>query len=63
MSRRTISLKSRVRYEGRAQTFDRRTDLEELPNPVWYTVGQVFRRNFHTIIRGRRGANPTPKGR
>ena len=47
MNRRAIPLKSRVRYEGRAQTFDRRAtigaDLEKLPNPIWRTVGQVLR--------------------
>ena len=46
MSRQTISLKSRVRYEGLAQIFDRRADLEELPNPIWYTVGHVLRKKF-----------------
>jgi hypothetical protein len=63
MSRQTISLKSRVRYEGLAQIIDRRNDLEKLPNPFWYTVGHVLRRNFRKAIRGRRGLNPTPKGR
>ena len=47
MSRHAISLKTRVRYEGRAQTFDRRAtigaDLEKLPNPIWRTVGMVLR--------------------
>ncbi|MCE0498884.1 MAG: hypothetical protein LV481_13160 [Methylacidiphilales bacterium] len=42
-----ISLKSRVRYEGRAQVFDRRAkvgaDLEKLPNPVWRMVGFPLR--------------------
>jgi hypothetical protein len=50
MSRRTISLKSRVRYEGRAQTFDRRAtvgaDLEKLPSPLWRTVGHILRSKF-----------------
>ncbi len=50
MSRRSISLKSRIRYDGRVQTFDRRptrgADLEKLPNPIWYTVGQVLRSKF-----------------
>ncbi|HEX4140423.1 MAG TPA: hypothetical protein VHY09_08755 [Candidatus Methylacidiphilales bacterium] len=63
MSRRTISLKSRVRYEGRALTIDRRADLEVLPDPVWHTVGQVLRQNFHRIVRGQRGGNTTPAGR
>jgi hypothetical protein len=47
MNRRAISLKTRVRYEGRAQTFDRRAtigaDLDKLPNPIWRTVGLVLR--------------------
>jgi hypothetical protein len=67
MSRRNISLKSRVRYEGRAQIFDRRptqgADLEKMPNPIWYTVGQVLRKNFRKIVRGRKGGNPTPNGK
>ena len=50
MSRHTISLRSRVRYEGRVQVIDRRAtkgaDLEKLPNPVWHTVGQVLRNKF-----------------
>jgi hypothetical protein len=46
-----------------AQIIDRRNDLEKLPNPFWYTVGHVLRRNFRKAIRGRRGLNPTPKGR
>ncbi len=50
MSRRTISLKSRVRYEGRAQTFDRRytisADIDKLPDPIWRTVGSVLRSKF-----------------
>ncbi len=64
MNRRSISLKSRVRYdEGMAQTIDRRADFEKLPNPIWFTVGAVLRKNFQQILRGRRGANPTPGGR
>jgi hypothetical protein len=63
MSRQTISLKSRVRYEGLAHITDRRADLEVLPNPIWYTVGHVLRRNFRKVLRGRRGANTTPKGK
>jgi hypothetical protein len=50
MRRQTISLKSRVRYEGLAHTIDRRpnkgADLEELPNPIWRTVGLVLRSKF-----------------
>jgi hypothetical protein len=47
MNNRTISLKSQVRYDGRAQTIDRRStvgaDLEKIPDPVWRTVGLVLR--------------------
>ena len=50
MSRHTISLKTRVRYEGRAQIIDRRAtkgaDLEKLPNPLWYMIGQSLRSKF-----------------
>lgn len=50
MSRQTVSLKSRVRYDGRVRTFDRRAtkdaDLENLPNPLWHTVSQVLRSKF-----------------
>jgi hypothetical protein len=50
MSRRSISLKCRVRYEGRVRTFDRRAtkgaDLEKLPNPLWYMIGQALRSKF-----------------
>ncbi len=63
MSRRTISLKCRVRYEGRVSTIDRRSEIEKLPNPIWYTVGQVLRQNFQRVVRGSRGGNTTPKGR
>jgi hypothetical protein len=63
MSRQTISLKSRVRYEGLAQIFDRRADLETLPNPIWYTVGHVLRRNYRKVLRARSRGNTTPKGR
>jgi hypothetical protein len=51
MSRRIIPLKFRVRYEGRAQVFDRRStigaDLEKLPNPMWHMVGFALRGKFH----------------
>jgi hypothetical protein len=56
MSRHTISLKSRVRYEGRVRTFDRRAtrgaDLEKIPNPVWRMVGQILRSKFRKPIFG-----------
>ena len=54
MSRQTVSLKSRVRFEGRVSTLDRRAalgaELERLPEPLWYTVGQVLRSNFRKPI-------------
>jgi len=52
MSRQSISLKTRVRYEGLARMIDRRptTDLEKLPNPIWYTIGQVLRSKFRKPI-------------
>ena len=56
MSRRSISLKSRIRYDGRVKTFDRRptqgADLEKLPNPIWYTIGLVLRSKFRKPILG-----------
>jgi hypothetical protein len=56
MSRHTISLKSRVRYEGRVRTFDRRAtrgaDLEKIPNPVWRMVGQILRSKFRKPLLG-----------
>ncbi len=66
MSRRRISLKSRVRYEGRAQDFDRRptqgegSGLEKLPNPVLYMVSQVLRKNFTKVVRNRSSLRPVP---
>lgn len=61
MRRQSISLKSRVRYEGLAQTIDRRptkgADLEELPNPIWRTVGLVLRSKFKKTA----PANPPKK--
>ena len=54
MSRQSVSLKSRVRYEGRVKTFDRRAtvgaDLEKLPSPLWYRVGQVLRGKAHKPV-------------
>ncbi|MCE0523256.1 MAG: hypothetical protein LV480_10135 [Methylacidiphilales bacterium] len=65
MSRQTISLKSRVRYEGRVRTFDRRAtqgaDLEKIPNPLWYTVGQVLRSKFRKPILGGTAKKPSSK--
>ena len=60
MSHRSIPLKSRVRYEGRVRTFDRRgaqgADIEKLPNPLWYTVSQVLRSKFRKPIAGKTAA-------
>ena len=58
MSRRTISLKSIVRYEGRSHTTDRRSDLAVLPNPIWYTVGQVLRSKFRKRVPGDQAPKP-----
>lgn len=56
MSRRTISLKSRIRYERRAQIFDRRamqdTALEKIPDPIWRTVGIVLRTRMRDAAKG-----------
>jgi hypothetical protein len=56
MARPTLSLKSRVRYEGLVRTFDRRAtrgaDLEKLPEPISYVVSQVLRSNFRKPILG-----------
>jgi hypothetical protein len=56
MSRQIISLKSRVRYEGRAQVFDRRAtvgaDLEKLPDPVWHVVGLALGGPFRKFAIG-----------
>jgi hypothetical protein len=65
MSRHTLSLKSRVRYEGRVRTFDRRAtrgaDVEKLPNPIWYTVGQVLRSKFRKPVLGNDANKPASK--
>jgi len=56
MSRQSISLKTRVRYEGLARTIDRRpiSALEKLPDPIWYTIGQVLRSKFRKpVLKGR----------
>jgi len=64
MSRQAISLKTRVRYEGRARTFDRRAtrgaDLEKLPDPVWRTVGMALRSKFRNSGRGETAAALSP---
>ena len=64
MSRQTVSLKSRVRYEGRVRTFDRRTtqdtDLEKLPDHIWHTVGQVLRSKFRNPVLGNSANKPKP---
>jgi len=63
MSRHTISLKSRVRYEGLVRTFDRRAtkgaDLEKLPEPLWYMLGQIMRSNFRKPILGKKAGKPS----
>lgn len=61
MSRRIIPLTSRVRYEGRAQIFDRRptrgADLEKLPDPTWRIVTHTLRVHFEKAKK----AKGTPK--
>jgi hypothetical protein len=58
MSRQSISLKTRVRYEGRAKTYDRRAtkgaDLEKLPNPMWRMVGTMLRSKFKKTVEAHR---------
>ena len=60
MSRHSISLKARVRYEGRVRTVDRRAtqgaDLENVPHHLWYTVSQVLRSKFGKPIAGKTAA-------
>ncbi len=50
MSRRNISLKSRIRYDGRVRDIDRRstigTDLDQPPDPIHHTVGLMLRSRF-----------------
>jgi hypothetical protein len=64
MSRQTISLKSRVRYEGLVRTFDRRAardaDFEKLPNPIRHTVGLVLRSKFRKPVPGSEVNAPKP---
>jgi hypothetical protein len=52
-------MKSRVRYEGRAQVFDRRAtvgaDLEKLPDPVWHMVSCALRGKFQKFARSSGG--------
>jgi len=63
MSRQTISLKSRVRYEGRVRTFDRRAtkgaDLEKIPDPTWHTVSRILRSKFRKPIAVANAAQPS----
>jgi hypothetical protein len=45
MSRQHISLKSRVRYEGRVHVVDRRAPgdaNEKIPNPIWRLVNRAL---------------------
>ncbi len=50
MARQHISLKTRVRYDGKAQIIDRRapsdTLLENVPSPVYRMVTQMLRSKF-----------------
>jgi hypothetical protein len=66
MNRSTIPLKTRVRYEGRVKTFDRRAtigaDLEKLPDPIWRTVGLALRSKFRKQA-GKQAPAPTSGAR
>jgi hypothetical protein len=63
MSRQHISLKSRVRYEGRVKVFDRRapsdTDLEKPPEPIWRMVNRALRSKFRKVA-ANRGSGKKP---
>lgn len=63
MNRHAISLKTRVRYEGRAKIFDRRAtigaDLEKLPDPIWRTVGLVLRSKFQDTVQAKAKKKPS----
>lgn len=55
MSRRIIPLKSRIRYEGRVKTIDRRAKrdaaLEQVPDPIWRTVRVVLRTRLNEVAK------------
>ncbi len=59
MSRALLPLKTRVRYEGRVHTLDRRpnqgAEFEKLPDHFWYVIGQVLRSKFRKPILTRKG--------
>jgi len=63
MSRRTIPLTSRVRYESRAQIIDRRakedTALEKIPDPIWRIVGVVLRTRMRDAAKGNSSISST----
>jgi len=65
MSRRIIPLKSRIRYEGRVQTFDRRAKqdaaLEKIPDPIWRIVGVVLRSRMKDAASAQKTAQPEQK--
>jgi len=68
MSNHTVSLKCRVRYEGRVRTFDRRAtkgaDLEKLPDPVWYGVVQSLQSKLRNkALSLGKGIKPLPATR
>jgi hypothetical protein len=67
MNHQTISLKSRVRYEGRVRTFDRRAtkgaDLEKLPDPVWYGVARTLRSKLRKPLSAGKGIRTLPAAR
>jgi hypothetical protein len=65
MSRRFVSLKTRVRYDGLVQTIDNRSkqavDFEKMPNPIWHIIGQVLRGKFRKPGLGRRARKTKAK--
>jgi hypothetical protein len=61
MSRHAISLKSRVRYEGRAQDFDRRASIgnvDKLPDPMCRMIGMMLRSKFAGVTRSAGTSKP-----
>jgi len=60
---RTIPLKSRIRYEGRVQTIDRRSKedaaFEKIPDPIWRIVGVVLRTRLRDAAK--QSSGPTQK--
>jgi hypothetical protein len=67
MDRSPIRLKLRVRYEGLAQTFDRRpvkeAEAEKFLGPVHRTMGLLLRRQTWAAVRNlTKSPVPSPNG-